>query len=58
MRRANQPSGEETLSTHRSIPFSIPFLNMPMLRIGEETADTELILVDNWVEELMERAGN
>ena len=31
---------------------------MPMLRIGEETADTELILVDNWVEELMERAGN
>ena len=29
-----------------------------MLRTGDEAADTELILFDNWAEELKERAGN
>ena len=29
-----------------------------MLRIGEAAADTELIMVDNWVEGLGGRAGN
>ena len=45
-------------NAHAMYDVSLDDQRFVMLRIGATNDDTELILVENWVEALRQRAGN